>query len=244
MIGNFYTYVKDGNVSEVRRLLNAQAININKTIGINALVIAADNCQEKVFAELLKYPIDVYENSKYNIATLLHILISNLSFATLHPDKANKIYNMIRILLKTEAERRIRNPQDCRPFLEQISKNSGSTPLQLVESEIFNDLRNKITTIISEIETSYPEIINLKAQAETIANEHELTADTSVRVLPTLMCRRHILPNDNEPLLSRQAFEAAEPAQNSNTWSAFWNKLFSLVSNNRTDYENPTVKSR
>jgi len=247
MIKNFYMYVKDGNVSKIKRLLDAKAININKTVGINALIIAADNCQEKVFAELLKYPVDIYEKSGRKGATILHILVSHSIFATLHPNEASKFCNMIRILLKTEAERRIRNPQDCRLFLEQISKNSGSTPLQLVKSEIFYDLRNKIMVIISEIETKYPEIINLKAQAKAMANdEHKLTTDASTTApSPTLICRRHtLLPNNYEPLLSQQAFEAAEPVQNNNTWSAFWDKLFSLVSNNRINYENPAAKSR
>jgi|GEM_PF-3625361 len=246
MIKNFYMYVKDGNVSKIRKLLDAEAININKTIGINALVIAADNCQEKVFAELLKCPVDIYEKTGRKGVTILHILVSHLIFATLHPNEASKFCNMIRILLNAEAERRIKNPQDCRPFLEQISKNSGSTPLQLVESEIFNDLRNKIATIISEIETRYPEIINLKAQAKATANdEHKLTTDASTTTpSPTSICRRHTVPNDNEPLLSQQALDAAEPAQNTNTWSAFWGKLFSFVSNNKIDYENPAVKSR
>jgi hypothetical protein len=244
MLGNFYTYIKDDNVNEVRRLINMNTINLYGAVGINALVIAVDNCQEKVFTELLKYSVNIYEKTKRNDGTILHILVASLNFATLYPDKAKKICNMIRVLLKTEAENRIKNPKDYQLFLEQIPSASGEVPLPTIEAKAFSDLRNKVITIISEIETRYPEIINLKAQAETIANEHELTADTSVRASPTLMCRRHTLPNENEPLLSRQAFEAAEPAQNSNTWSAFWNKLFSLVSNNRTDYKNPTVKSR
>lgn len=242
MFTDFNSHVKNGDIKEVKRLLSTKAVDISGEDGLHPVIIAIYNHQEHIFGELLKYFKNIYTNKMRGEVTLLHVLISRLSFSPEDSDEANKFYNMIRILLIIEAKRRIREPNNHQPFLEQIPDNSGYIPIQLIKHRVFDRTRSEVSKILDAIEKKYPAIVNLKAQAEAKINGYELVGEgSSITSSSTLRHRHSASSDENIPLLTQ-----TESAEQINSWRDLWNKLSAFITGSEGEdgYRSPTMKSR
>ena len=156
------------------KALQMQTLTLPLWLASVKLVI--QNCQhhqtKDIFSQLLRYPHkNIYINGGH--ATLLHSIIFKLTFCTYDQEKVKTLCRMTEILLETEAKERLQHPEDNSLFLEQMSVNEKlkTTPLDFLEGthEPGRSVKQQLLNVMSKVEKKYPQIIQLKEQAE-IAN--------------------------------------------------------------------------
>ena len=89
---------------------------------------------------------------------------------------------MTEILLETEAKERLQHPEDNSLFLEQMSVNEKlkTKPLDFLEGthEPGRSVKQQLLNVMSKVEKKYPQIIQLKEQAE-IASSGDSKIETA-----------------------------------------------------------------